>query len=339
MQFRQPGAGEAPPFQACTACKISDHEYNPRILFFLDQSTPSMNSTPSSSKPQNRRSGCLAAGAAGLALLVIAAVTLFFLGFRTLSAGGSPLSLLGLGPSPTASPAPTETPTLTPVPPTVTPVPPTDTPEPTETQTATPTSTLPPTNTATATNTPTESPTPTEAPLLVSAKSQAFCRYGPSTAFLPNVDIFQGDTMAVEGRYEYGGWLWVKPDKVDRHCWIAASLVEPAVDNSKVFIVDYLVSMPYTGEIAAPKNVVAVRNGSTVTITWEPINVTPEGFRGYLIDAFVCQDGAYLKFIATTNNTTYIITDQKNSCAGPSGAVLYGGTAIGYTDPVVIVWP
>ena len=57
---------------------------------------------------------------------------------------------------------------------------------------------------------------------MVSAKSQAFCRYGPSTAFLPNVDIFQGDTMAVNGRFQYGGWIWVKPDKVDRSCWIAS---------------------------------------------------------------------------------------------------------------------
>lgn len=300
-----------------------------------------MSHPPTSPQSARRRTGCLLSGVIVAAVLVITLAALFFLGYRRLASGESPLSIIGLAPTATATVPPTDTPTVTPFPPTETPVPPSETPAPTNTPTATTTNTptLAPTNTPTEASTPTESPTPTEAAIIVSAISQAFCRYGPSTAFLPNVDIFQGDTMVVEGRYEYGGWLWVKPDKVDRHCWIAASLVEPAVDKTQIFIVDYLVSLPYTKDIAAPKNVIAVRNGSTVTISWEPINVTPEGFRGYLIDAFVCQNGAYMKFITTTNNTSYVITDQKNTCAGPSGAVLYGGTAIGYTDPVVITWP
>lgn len=145
--------------------------------------------------------------------------------------------------------------------------------------------------------------------------------------------------MVVDARYQYGLWLWVKPEKVERHCWIAASLVQPAVDMSTIPIVDHLVSIPVTTDIDPPANAGAVRSGSSVTISWDAISVSPEGFRGYLIDAFVCQNGVYVKFIATTNNTSYTITDEKNGCAGPSGATLYGGTAIGYTEPVVIAWP
>jgi len=285
-----------------------------------------------------RPTGCLVAGGIGLALMLLVALGLIWAGWRIYSGAGLPLGILAsASATPTTAP-PTETAT-----PTDTPVPPTDTPEPTATATDTPeptaTDTPVPSPTPTDTHTPTATLTPTEAALIATAKSQAFCRYGPSTAFLPNVDIFTGDTMAVDGRYQYGSWLWVKPDKVDRHCWIAASLVDPVIDPSTVPIVDHLVSIPFTTDISPPANVSAVRNGSTVTISWDAINVSPEGFRGYLIDAFVCQNGVYLKFIANTNNTSYSITDEKNSCAGPSGAVLYGGTAIGYTSPITIAWP
>ena len=112
---------------------------------------------------------------------------------------------------------------------------------------------------------------------MVTAKSQAFCRYGPSPAFLPNVDIFIGDKMVVNGRYAYGGWLWVRPDKVDRSCWIAASLVEPAIDLTVLPIIDYASLLPITNAIAPPENVEAERNGDEVTISWDPIDVTPEG--------------------------------------------------------------
>ncbi len=260
---------------------------------------------------------------------VAAVILLVFLGGCLQGPGETPQ---GIDFPPTETPQPSPTDTLSP---TETPVPPSATIEPS----ATPSNTATASATPTETSTPTESPTPTAAQHVVSAKSQAFCRYGPSKAFLPNVDIFHGDRMVVDGRYEYGGWLWVKPDKVDRHCWIAASLVEPAVDLSKVFVVHYLVIMPYTKDIASPENVNATREGDKVRITWSPTVVKSEAFRGYLIDAFVCQDGAYIKFITYTDKTSISISDQKNTCGAPSWAILYGGTKWGYTDPVEIKWP
>ena len=300
--------------------------------------TVSPASNPSSSDSRQKfRAGCWLG--ALLAILLFAVLAVFT--WNTLTASESPLSRLGMGPSatPTRPPA-TATSTLTPVPPTFTP---SDTP--TETQTSSPTVTATvtpsqtPSPTPTITDTPTETLTPTETPLVVTSTSQAFCRYGPSTAFLPNVDIYEGDRMVVDGRYEYGGWLWVKPDKVDRHCWIAASLVTPTINLSEVWVVDYRIIMPFTDDIEAPTNVVAVRNGDKVKISWDPTNVKPEAFRGYLIDAWVCQDTIFFKYIAHTNETSIIITDQQNTCAGTSGAVFYGVTKWGYTDPTIVTWP
>jgi hypothetical protein len=220
-----------------------------------------------------------------------------------------------------------------------TPIPPTYTPSPSQTQTHTPSATASATPTPTHTPTPTITLPPTEAPLIAIAKSQAYCRYGPSPAFLPNVDIFQGDSMTVNGRYQYGSWLWVRPDKVDRSCWIAAFLVEPAIDLNTLPIIDYASYLPITDAIAPPENVTAVRNGDTVTVTWSPIDVTPSGARGYLIDVFVCQDGAYIHFLSNPENTHIAIIDQPDTCAGPSGGLLYGAAATGYTQPVTIPWP
>ena len=121
--------------------------------------------------------------------------------------------------------------------------------------------------------------------------------------------------------------------------WHAASLVEPAVDINSLLIVDYTQLLPITGAIAPPGNVSTMRNGDTVTISWDAINIDPSGARGYLVDVFVCQAGAYIKFIANPQGTSIDITDQQNTCAGPSGGKLYGAAATGYTEPVTVPWP
>lgn len=280
-------------------------------------------------------SSCLTRLIIGLAAVAVALVCLVAGAYFLLPRLGVPISLFPdtatftpVPPTGTPSPTATPAPTGTPVPPS-----PTATPSPSPTATSTPTATPSPTLSPTITS------PPTQAPLIVTAKSQAFCRYGPSTAFLPNVDIFQGDTMVVNGRYQYGGWLWVRPDKVDRSCWIAASLVDPAIDLSTLLIIDYAALLPITDAIAPPDNVSAVRNGGTVTITWDPIVVSPSGARGYLVDVFVCQGGAYIHYLANPEDNHIAIADQANTCPGPSGGLLYGVAATGYTQPVTIPWP
>ncbi len=233
-------------------------------------------------------------------------------------------------------------PTETPIPDTPTPSP-TTTPTPTATATRTPTPTRTrtptPTRTATSTNSPTASPTATVGGQAATVNSQAFCRYGPSTAYLSRADMFTGDPVTLQGRYQYGSWVWVKPEKIPTSCWISASLLDPPVVLNDLPIVDHRISMIFSQDIAPPDNMTAMRAGDTVTISWDPIAVAGPDFQGYLLDAFVCQGGAYLKFITNTLNTTINVTDQKNVCAGPSSGVIYGVTVRGYTDPVPITWP
>ncbi|HUF38099.1 MAG TPA: hypothetical protein VMN57_06220 [Anaerolineales bacterium] len=281
--------------------------------------------------------GCLTRLAIGLAVVFVVLLCLFAGATLLLPRLGVPIGLFTDTETATGTALPpSETPTATPAPSNTSEPP---TPASTATQTAIPTVTS--TRTPTPSRTPTATPTfpPTEAPLVATAKSQAFCRYGPSPAFLPNVDIFIGDTMVVNGRYQYGGWLWVRPDKVDRSCWIAASLVDPVIDLASLPIIDYASLLPITDAIAPPENVAAVRNGTTVTITWDPIDVSPSGARGYLIDVFVCQEGAYIHYLANPDDNHIMITDQVGVCPVPSGGLLYGAAATGYTQPVTIPWP
>ncbi len=122
--------------------------------------------------------------------------------------------------SPSVTPTTTSTNTATPSPI------PTDTPTPTATQTSTNTPAPTATTTAapTTTNTPTISPTPTaEVPSAIVNVGQAFCRYGPGTAYLYSHGLYEGDHVTIDGRNYNGTWLWVQPHNLARHCWSAAS--------------------------------------------------------------------------------------------------------------------
>ena len=246
----------------------------------------------------------------------------------------------------TATPTPiptatnTSTPTLTPTPtstytPTATP---TNTLTPTPTRTNTPTETPSPTSTPTETPTPTETATPTPDVITVTSVGSAYCRFGPSQAFLRLGDIFAGDKMRVEGRYTTY-WLWVRPEKFQTNCWIAASVVTPQVDTSKVPSIPYGISMWFSNEVGPPTNVVAERNGNQVTITWDRLPVVDADFNGYLIDAYLCQNGGYIKYFANPHVETITLTDDKGGCALPSSVVIYGVSTRGYTQAVQIKWP
>jgi len=97
--------------------------------------------------------------------------------------------------------------------------------------------------------------------------------------------------------------------------------------------------MIFSQDVDPPGNVTAVRNGSSVTISWNPINVRPADCRGYLLDAYVCQNGSYLKYIDDIQNTSVVITDELNTCPAGSSGKIYGVHTRGYTDPVTIPWP
>jgi hypothetical protein len=244
-------------------------------------------------------------------------------------------------PEPTSTPALTELPTVASAE-TFTPLP-TFTASPTGTNT--PTLTVAPTATLTLTPTTTDTPGPTASPTFafpsVTVNQQAHCRYGPSTAYLHAADLYAGDTGTVRGRFQYSKWLFIKFDKLNYFCWVAPSVVDMIGDITKIKYTEVFLPVPGVALYHPPQNVVATRNGKKVTITWERVKMTSDDDRGYFLELFVCQKGAYIWWTFSYPDqftTSYSITDEKG-CPAPSGGKLYTVEKHGYTKPVTIKWP
>ena len=93
-----------------------------------------------------------------------------------------------------------------------------------------------------------------------------------------------------------------------------------------------------TNQYGPPAGVTAVRDGNQVTISWEQVEMTKDKDRGYLIEAFVCQDGAYLWWTFSypdQYSTSYTITDEPG-CPAPSQGLLYTVEKHGFSKPVAI---
>jgi len=212
------------------------------------------------------------------------------------------------------------------------------TPKPTYTSTMIPTmtETITPTSTYTLTLTPTS-----EFPIVEVNVQAAHCRYGPSKAFLHAADLYEEDRGVVQGRFEYSDWLYVKWDKLEYRCWVSPYVVEV---NDEINQIGYsnigLERIPST-LYNSPTNVCANRDGEFVSITWDRVAMTEDDDRGYLIEAFICQDGAYFWWTASIESqytTTYTVHDDA-SCPFPSSGKIYTVEKHGYTTPVNIPWP
>lgn len=241
--------------------------------------------------------------------------------------------------------------TTTPLPPpatekvppsTATSTPETPTPAPSETPTPAPTATetpIPPTPTITDTPLPTATPTYTFP--AVTVKMQAHCRYGPSKAYLHAADLYPGDTGTVRGRFQYSQWLYVKFDKLNYFCWVAPGVVDVAGDISLLYYAEVKLPIPGTYFYGPPDTVTATRDGGKVTIDWSRVEMTTDKDRGYFLELFVCQDGAYLWWTFSypdQYSTSYTVKDEKG-CPFPSKGIIYTVEKHGYSQPKQIPWP
>jgi len=220
--------------------------------------------------------------------------------------------------------------------PTSTKLPSTATISPTQTTTSTVTRSLTITPTPYVTPTSTDTPTSTQDVPRVTVLMQAFCRYGPGKAYLYSHGLYTGDRAVVEGRNYSGTWLWIQPENLDRHCWMAASVSEVSGNISSVPVVTTI--LPHSTLYEAPKKVQAIRKGDLVVVTWEPVWMTEDDDRGYMIEAMICQNGSFFSVAVQTDKPKYEFTDEQG-CSGTSGGKLYTVEKHGYTDPVFIPWP
>jgi hypothetical protein len=233
-------------------------------------------------------------------------------------------------PATSSSPRPSQTETQTPIPISIA----TEIPSATQTMTATLTSTT--TLTPTITFTPTHTLTPTYDYPDAMVSMQANCRYGPGKAYLYSHGLYTGDRAEVHGRNASGSWLWIKPENLDRHCWAAASVLGVNGDVKALAIVQF--KLPKSTLYGPPTDVRAVRDGDQVTIFWEPVWMTEDDYRGYLIEATLCQNGQLVGVAIAVDGTSYEFTDEQ-TCSSESGGRLYTVEKHGYTDSVDIPWP
>ena len=165
---------------------------------------------------------------------------------------------------------------------------------------------------------------------------QANCRYGPGKAYLYAWGMYPGDTGTVWGRNYSGTWLWIQPNNINYQCWIAASVVEIHGDIFTLRVAS--VRLPHSTLYSSPEGVTAVRNGDSVTVSWQAVNMTEDDNRGYMIEANVCQNGNLIWMAVATMDVFYTFTDEQ-SCTQDSNGLLYTVEKHGYTDPVPIPWP
>jgi hypothetical protein len=212
--------------------------------------------------------------------------------------------------------------------------------------------TVTPTETPVFTYTPTLSPTispiptitPTAEPPIVTVIEDTNCLYGPGAMYLYKYGLRTSDLMEVIGRNMEGTWLYVQVVHGWNPCWIDANLIR--FDTGDITTVPIVYSMlPYSNQYQPPI-ASAERKDSVVTIYWKAVWMTTDDYRGYLIEAWVCQGGTqvfvpigYAPTYAQNAGTLGVQVTDEPGCGVPSSARIYVAEKHGYSPWRKIPWP
>jgi hypothetical protein len=196
----------------------------------------------------------------------------------------------------------------------------------------------------TPTITPTLGPAPTPEPPVVSVPEYSDCLYGPASFYLYKTSLLAGSVMEAVGRNPEGTWLDVQEVHGWNPCWIEAARVKFNSGDVTVVPVVYSV-LPYSNQYAPP-DASARRNGNEVTVSWKAVWMSFDDYRGYLIEAWVCQGGkqvflpvSYVPALdANTGSLSVKIIDEPG-CDQPSHARIYSADKYGYSAWQIIFWP
>jgi len=193
----------------------------------------------------------------------------------------------------------------------------------------------------------TKTPIPSQTPILIvpflegTVKEQSSCRYGAGVAYLFEWGLYPGDHVRIINRNGDGNWVYVKPSTYNNECWMKAELLDFKGDIYN--LEEFYSPLPYvyTYLYKPVKYVMVERNGEDVIINWDPVWMTEDDDRGYLIEAWVCQDGKFI-FLATNyfpyTKTNAIIHDE-SGCTQESNARFYTVEKHGYMPFIEIPWP
>jgi hypothetical protein len=193
------------------------------------------------------------------------------------------------------------------------------------------------------------SATPIFSPPQVTVLADSGCYFGPSTDYLLKYGLFAYNWMWVVGRNPDGTWLNIKSlhDPLWNACWIKTDQVKFDTGNINNVPIVWMV-YPYSILYDPPTEVSAKREGNVVTIFWQPVYMTEDDYRGYMIEAWVCQEGrqvfhpiGYVTSFSRNNNMMLMSVQvmDEPGCDVPSNARIYAVEKHGYTAYRMVPWP
>ena len=165
---------------------------------------------------------------------------------------------------------------------------------------------------------------------------QSNCRYGPGSAYLYEWGLYPGNRVTVLGRNQDGTWIYVDPWTYIDYCWVKTEFLELTGDVLSLPPIHTL--LPYTEFYWSPRAVTASREGDEVWVDWALVPMSLDDDRGYLIEAWLCQDDQ-LRFTPLHFWAPPAILIDESGCMEPSSARIYTAEKHGYTEWVKIPWP
>jgi len=170
------------------------------------------------------------------------------------------------------------------------------------------------------------------------------CMYGPGTIYLYKYSVFPDNPMEALGRNMDGSWIYIQNLHGWNPCWIQATLVKLASGDFNGLPIVYS-KLPFDNEYNPP-NAIARRDGNEVTISWKAIWMSLDEYRGYLIEALVCQGGtqvfdpiSYFPPLAGNTGTLSVKVIDESGCPVPSSAQIYSAQRQGYSFSALVPWP
>jgi len=157
--------------------------------------------------------------------------------------------------------------------------------------------------------------------------------------------MVKGATQDVIGRTDTGKWVLTKSRGDNKSCWVKTEFIDLNGDVMSLEMVypDKFKIIQSNQVYRKPWDVVAIRSGDQVTITWksDPMKAGDEESATsvlYVVETWVCQ-GGQLIFTPIGAYTAQVTVKDEPGCAESSHGRVYFSEKHGYTGPTEIVWP
>ncbi len=170
------------------------------------------------------------------------------------------------------------------------------------------------------------------------------CYYGPGVVYLYKYGVFADNPIEAIGRNWDGSWIYIQDAGGWNPCWIQAASLDFSTGDTEALPVVYS-KLPFSNQYNSP-DASAHRDGTEVTISWKADWMSLDDYRGYLIEAWLCQGGkqvfdpiSYVPPLAGNTGTLSIKVTDEPGCALPSVVHIYSAQKRGYSNWSNVPWP